>query len=284
MSTQQTAITQYVKIADGNTLAYRRLGPDHGVPLLLHIHYRGNMDFWDPSLINPLAASRPVIIFDNSGVGKSTGKVPPTFAGWAANVIALTTALKIPQIDLLGFSMGGCVAQMVALNAPGLVRRLILAGTRPSVGAGTVGADWPLVERFTLAMEEEAVKAAFTESMFTTTPNGLAQAAAYWDRIHERDHDELIMDQATTQAQLNDPWTHWETPNPENSYERLGELKMPVLVMNGDQDILVPTANSFVLQEKIGGAFLHLYPDAGHGFLFQYGALVAAHVRLFLDM
>jgi pimeloyl-ACP methyl ester carboxylesterase len=283
MSTQQTAVTRYVE-ANSNRLAYRRLGPDTGVPLVLHIHYRGNMDFWDPALINPLAAKRPVIIFDNSGVGKSSGKVPNTFAGWAENVIALVNALDIPQIDLLGFSMGGCVAQMVALNAPSLVRRLILAGTRASVSPNTVGANWSLVERFTVAMEPEAVEAAFTESMFTTTPNGLAQAKKYWARIHERQHDELIMDQETTQAQLNDPWTHWETPNLLNSYDRLGELKMPVLVANGDQDILVPTKNSFELQEKIEGAFLHIYPDAGHAFLFQYGALVATHINLFLDM
>jgi len=140
------------------------------------------------------------------------------------------------------------------------------------------------VERFTLAMEPEAVEAAFTESMFTTTPNGLAQAKKYWARIHERKHDALIMDQETTQAQLNDPWTHWETPNPQNSYDRLHELKMPVLVANGDQDILVPTKNSFELQDKIEGAFLHIYPDAGHAFLFQYGALFAKHLNLFLDM
>jgi len=283
MSTQQSAVTQYIE-ANGNRLAYRRIGPNTGVPLVLHIHYRGNMDFWDPALINPLAAKRPVIIFDNSGVGKSTGTVPNTFAGWAENVIALVHALNIPQIDLLGFSMGGCVAQMVALNAPGLVRRLILAGTRASVSPNTVGADWPLVERFTVAMDPISVEAAFTESMFTTTTNGLSQAKKYWTRIHERQHDELIMDQATTQAQLNDPWTHWETPNPLNSYERLGELKMPVLVCNGDTDILVPTKNSFELQEKIEGAFLQIYPDAGHAFLFQYGALVAAHINLFLDM
>jgi len=165
MSTQQTAVTQYINLPNGTTLAYRRLGPSAGIPLLLHIHFRGNMDFWDPSLINPLAAQRPLILFDNSGVGRSTGTVPDTFGGWAANVIALTTALNIPQIDLLGFSMGGCVAQMVALNAPGLVRRLVLAGTRASRSPVTVGADWPLVERFATAMTEEAVEAAFTESM-----------------------------------------------------------------------------------------------------------------------
>lgn len=283
MSTQQTAVTQHIE-ANGNLLAYRRLGPATGVPLVLHIHFRGNMDFWDPALINPLAAKRPVIIFDNSGVGKSSGKVPNTFAGWAENVTALVQALNISQIDLLGFSMGGCVAQMVALNAPGLVRKLILAGTRASISPNTVGADWPLVERFALAMEPDAVEAAFTVSMFTTTSNGLSQAKKYWTRIHERKHDELIMDQETTQAQLNDPWTDWETPNPRNSYERLGELKMPVLVCNGDQDILVPTKNSFELQEKIEGAFLQIYPDAGHGFLFQYGELFAAHVHLFLDL
>jgi pimeloyl-ACP methyl ester carboxylesterase len=283
MSTQQTAITKYIE-ANGHTLAYRRLGPSSGIPLVLHIHFRGNMDFWDPSLINALAAQRPVIIFDNSGVGLSTGSVPPTFAGWATNLIALVHALEIPQIDLLGFSMGGCVAQMAALNAaPGLVRRLILAGTRASRSPVTVGADWPLVERFALAMTEAEVQAAFAESFFTASAFGLAHARASWDRIHEREHRELIMDQETTQAQLNAPWTDWETPGVGNSFERLGEIKVRTLVMNGDTDILVPTANSFELQREIEGADLHIYRDAGHGFLFQYGELVAKHVGLFLD-
>ena len=176
------------------------------------------------------------------------------------------------------------MAQMAALNAPNLVRKLILAGTRPSIGPDIVGPDWSLVERFTMANTPEAVEAAFAESFFTTSANGVTQAKAYWQRIHERKHDSLIMDAETTQAQLNDPWSHWETiSNHSNSYERLGELRIPVLVANGDTDILVPTANSFVMQKLIPNSHLHIYPDAGHGFMFQYGKLFAAHVGLFLD-
>ena len=133
-------MTKYIE-ANRNTLAYRVLGPPQSghVPLLLLMHYRSNMDFWYPNLINPLAVQRPVIIFDNSGVGRSTDTVPNAFAAWGDNAIALMAALKIEQIDLLGFSMGGAVAQMVALNTPNLIRKLILASTRPSISPDTVG-------------------------------------------------------------------------------------------------------------------------------------------------
>lgn len=234
------------------------------------------------ALINPLALQRSVVIFDNSGVGRSTGTVPNTFAGWSENTIALMAALEIPQIDLLGFSMGGRVAQMVALNAPHLVRRLILAGTRSSIRPDTVGVGWPLLERVTNATTPEEVEAAFTESFFMPSTNGVTQAKSYWQRIHEREHDSLIMDLETTQTQLSGSWIHWETAsNHTNSYERLGELKMPVFVANCDTDILVPTANSFVLQKMIQNSYLYIYPDTGHEFLYQHGKLFTAHVGLF---
>ena len=133
MATQQTAATQFVD-ASGVRNAYRTLGPSSGTPLDMHIHFRASMDFWDLALINVLAARRPVIIFDNAGVRKSSGEIPPTYQGWADNVITVVQVLGIKQIDLLGFSMGGCCVQMVALTAPWLVRKLILAGTRASQG------------------------------------------------------------------------------------------------------------------------------------------------------
>lgn len=138
MSTQQTAKTQYVDV-NGVKLAYRRFGRSTGIPLVMHIHFRGTMDHWDPALINPLAEAREIILLDNSGVGKSSGEVPDNYTAWAKVVIDLVGALDIKKIDMLGFSMGGFVAQLVALNAPHLVRCLILAGTGPSAGEG-VGA------------------------------------------------------------------------------------------------------------------------------------------------
>jgi pimeloyl-ACP methyl ester carboxylesterase len=140
MATQQTAVTalaQYI-IVDGTKLAYRRLGLRSGIPLVMLIHFRGNMDFWDPALIDALAESRPIILLDNAGIGKSEGEIPTTLQGWAAHVIGLLRALNTKQIDLLGFSMGGGAAQHVALAAPGLVRKLILAGTCTSRTPNTI--------------------------------------------------------------------------------------------------------------------------------------------------
>jgi len=133
MSTQQTAKTLYTSV-NGINFAYRRLGQSTGTPLVMLQHFRGTMDHWDPATINRLASQRPTILMDDSGVRKIGGEVPTTYAGWADNVIALLGALGIERIDLLGFSMAGCVAQMVALNAPQLVQRLILAATCPSMG------------------------------------------------------------------------------------------------------------------------------------------------------
>jgi pimeloyl-ACP methyl ester carboxylesterase len=129
--TARDAPTNYIQ-ANGNNIAYRRLGPKDGIPLVMMMHFRGNMDLWDPKLLDALARSRPIIIFDNTGVGRSGGEIPTTLKGWAVVLLDLVDALGIPQFDLLGFSMGGGAAQFVALAAPKMVRRLILAGTRTS--------------------------------------------------------------------------------------------------------------------------------------------------------
>lgn len=137
MSTQQTAKTLYTSV-NNIKFAYRRLGPSPGLPLVMLQHFRGTMDHWDPAIINRLAAQRPVILIDNSGVGKSGDEVATTYRGWGDNVIAVLSALGIEKIDLLGFSMAGCAAQMVALTAPLLVNKLILAATCPSFGPNFV--------------------------------------------------------------------------------------------------------------------------------------------------
>lgn len=171
---------------------------------------------------------------------------------------------------------------MVALDAPALVRKIILAATSASINARSVEGDGALVERFISATGPEAEEATLAESFYTPSANGVAQAKASWARMHERAETMGFADKVTTEKQLAASM-HFETPNVRNSAERLHELKMPVFVCSGDTDLLEPMANSFYLQEKIENAHLHIYPDAGHGFLFQYGALFAAHVNLFLD-
>jgi pimeloyl-ACP methyl ester carboxylesterase len=191
MATQQTAVTaltQYM-IADGTKLAYRRLGLRSGIPLVMLIHFRGNMDFWDPALIDALAKSRPIILLDNAGIGKSEGEIPTTLQGWAAHVIGLLRALDIKQIDLLGFSMGGGAAQHVALAAPGLVRKLILAGTRTSRTPNTILGPRKISVALASGATEEEFKEAWTISFFNPSAQGRAAAKAVWDRIFSRTQD-----------------------------------------------------------------------------------------------
>lgn len=283
MASQQTAKTHFVD-ANGAELAYRRLGRSSGIPLVMHIHFRGTMDYWDPALINRLAAARPVILFDNSGVGESTGTIPPTFKGWAQNVIALCEALSVTKIDLLGFSMGGATAQMVALEAPDLVRKLILAGTGPSFYPGmprTPRGPFLQLASADAAIPDE-VEASLAASFYPLTDEGRAAAKASWERISERRERSGYLDAKTAEQQAQG-WRHWTSDDPTNSHPRLGELKMPVFVANGDFDALIHTDNSWELAKRIPNAHLHIYPNSGHGFLFQYADLFAAHVNLFLD-
>ncbi|KAK5728153.1 hypothetical protein LTR17_012162 [Elasticomyces elasticus] len=302
MATATTAQTQYVQATNGITFAYRRLGPHNAIPLVLHIHFRANMDFWDPLLIDTLIAQgQSVIIFDQSGVGKSSGQIATTYQAWAKNVIAFVTALGLTKIDLLGFSMGGCCVQMVALTRPDLVRRLIVAGSGPSVPCkrGTEGIVWPRDEppRYaitTLSKGDGTVRSEIEEgiavSFFADSEAGREAGRAYFDRIYARTpstcgggtviHDLLDAERTAEQRKA---YVDWSTPNPQNSFDRLGELKMPVLVLNGDDDLLIPTSRSWELVRGIPDAQLIIYPQAGHGFIWQYAERVAEDIRRFLN-
>lgn len=285
MSTHQTAVTQYIE-AGGNKIAYRRLGRSEGVPLVMMIHFRANMDFWDPLLIDSLGATRPVILFDNTGIGKSSGSVPPTYAGWAEVVFDLVKALKLPEVDILGFSMGGAAVQMVALNAPkGMIRRLIIAGTVPSQGADSVPVtDWHPFELLKTGDSPEEIYRGWAYSFFPDTDKGRFDAAEVWARIHLRQEDRAPYEsEATGDLQTVTFMEDWAIENPKNSHDRFGELEMPVLIANGDNDRLCPTPNSWVMLQKIKNARLHIYPRAGHGFLYQHAKLFAGHVNEFLD-
>ncbi|KAF7563321.1 hypothetical protein G7046_g795 [Stylonectria norvegica] len=286
MATYETAQDQFITVA-GIRFAYRHLGPKHGVPLVMLMGFRGTMDHWDPALVNPLAARRPVIFIDNAGVGRSGGEVPTTFAGWAHHYLAVLQALGIKQIDLLGYSMGGCVAQILALNAPGLVRRLILCGTIPSSGQGVTTAPIGPFNRLKAASTEEEHRAAFISSFFTTSKQSQAAGAAAWERItHARSDRSDHVDPANARRQ-GIAFVKFMDPKQakDASYDRFDELRMPVLIANGNDDLLLPTENSILMWKKLSkaDAQLHLYPDAGHAFLYQYAIEFSRLVNDFLD-
>lgn len=297
----QTAPTLYVE-KDNIKYAYRRFGnsSSNKVPLLFLIHFRGNMDYWDPFLVNSIAACRPVILFDNAGVGKSTGTVPDSIKGMALHVISFLAALKVSKIDILGFSMGGYITPLVYLNAPqGLVRRLVVAGSGPSGGEGLVS---PTPER----LQEIAELAGgatpdysncFHKLFFLNTPTSQAAGQAWYKRIHERDEStsgetrsELVsykyadageglkaMSAAGNKfARLDD--------RENGSFDRLGEISIPTFIAQGKDDFMIPTMNSYFMQQKMSNARLKIFPDSGHAFLYQYAKEFAADVNSFLDL
>jgi pimeloyl-ACP methyl ester carboxylesterase len=272
-----TAPTRFVEAA-GIRYAYRRFGAQVGTPLVFLQHFRGNMDYWDPLVTDGLAANRPVILFDNAGVGGSSGQTPDTMEALADHAAAFIGALDLPQADVLGFSIGGCVAQALTLRHPGLVRRLVLVGTTPRAGE-TEGRhpDVPKVAgRPVPALED------FLFLFFEPSDTSQRAGKEFWERRHERTVDvDLPTSPQTAQAQ-SAALAKWGTRRGERFAELRG-ITQPTLVVNGRHDIMLPTINSYILAQHIPDAQLIIYPDSGHGSLFQYPGLFVAHVSRFLD-
>jgi pimeloyl-ACP methyl ester carboxylesterase len=274
-----TAANRSVQV-DGTTLVYRRFGnPDGGAPPLLFLqHFRGNLDTWDPVLVDGLAREREVVLLDNRGVGASTGVVPDNVEDMARDVLRFVDALGLTEIDVLGFSLGGFVAQTLALTRPRLIRRLVLAGTAPQ-GA-------PDIHRWTddvyaLATPDSFDPDGFIRLFFSSSEEGRARGIEFLGRISARttDPDEPA-DLAARDAQLA-AITRWGIPEP-SKLARLGAITQPTLVANGDDDPMMITQNSHLLAHHLPDAQLRIYPDAGHGFLDQYPTEFADHVNAFL--
>lgn len=286
MSDYESAENRFITVG-GVTYAYRLFGLTIRTPLFLFIHFRGNMDSWDPKLLNPIALTRPIILIDNSGVGRSTGTISSTFAGWAKNVADVLSALSIPCVDVLGFSMGGYAAQMLALNHPSLVRKLIIAGSGPSIGPGVENAPTGPFKALAKGDTEEDHRKAFLLSFFQPSDKGQKAGNASWKRITSARRDHIgYLDKDNTRLQV-DVAKRFMDPNlkAEGSYDRLGELKIPVLVVNGSNDLLIPTVNSWVLWKKLinAEAALHIFPECGHGFLNEYAGQLSKLIIEFLD-
>ncbi|KAE8445247.1 hypothetical protein EG329_013619 [Mollisiaceae sp. DMI_Dod_QoI] len=299
MTTHQTAKTQFVTVKDIK-FAYRRFGnaTTNKIPLLFLVHFRGTMDFWDPLLINTVAAQRPVILLDNAGVGQSSGSVDDTFPKMAAHVLDFLSALDIKKVDILGFSMGGYYAPLVHLNGPaGLVHHLIIAGSGTSSGEGVLENSEERNEGVkTNAAAAQVAVENFEWLFFGPTESSRAAARAWWGRIHERnkstsgeERSELVStgyaDGGAGLTNMLNAFGKFVDPElrAEASYDRLGDIHIPVLIGQGKDDRMIPTVNSFVMQQKMPNATLKIFPDSGHGFLYQFAEEFADDINRFLD-
>lgn len=272
----KTAPTHHVEAA-GTRFAYRRLGPDVGVPVVLLNHWGANLDNFDPRIVEGLAANRPVYALDYRGIGTSGGTAPLSVAEMAGDTIATIRALGLKSLDLIGFSLGGFVAQQILFDAPDLVRRAILAGTGPAGGIGIerVGpVSWPLIIKGLLTFRDPKFYL-----FFTSSAAGRRAAKAFLVRLKERtrDRDKAVSLKAFLR-QLK-AIKAWGLQAPQ----ALDTIRTPVLVANGDHDIMVPSENSADLARRIPGAEIVLYPDAGHGDIFQYHDAFLTKARAFLN-
>jgi pimeloyl-ACP methyl ester carboxylesterase len=274
----ETAPTRFQDIGDVR-LAYRRFGKEGAPPLVCLQHFTGRMDNWDPIHTNRLAQDRPVVLVDYAGVGRSSGETPDSMQGMGRDIIAFIRALGAKQVDIFGFSIGGMVAQQIALDAPELVRRLILVGTGPSGGEGMVAFS-PQVQEIINRPNSTAAER-MLELFFSPTITSQAAGKAWLSRIAARQADrepEASPQVAAAQLAALKEWG-------EVTGERYGSLKnIPhrALVVNGHDDIMVPTVNSFILQQRLPDARLILFPDSGHGSHFQFPEEFAEATARFL--
>lgn len=239
--------------------------------------FRGTMDEWDPAFLDRVAAGRHVIVFDNAGVARSGGAAPERLSGWAANTAAFIGALGYDQVDLLGFSFGGLVAQELTLQQPDLVRRLVIAGS----GAGYVEGATLNPKAIEVATKPVNDEEDFLYLFFKDTPTSQAAGRAHLARLRERsDAFAEKVSALTWKAMLS---AGGDVGTPETSLlDRVGAIRQPVLVANGVEDAMIPTYQSYALAQAIPDARLVIYPDSGHAFLFQYPEAFGDEVLRFL--
>ena len=271
-----TAATQIVEAA-GVEFAYRRFGRPAELPLVMLQHFRGNLDNWDPALTDALAGEREVILVDYAGVGSSTGAPSSTIAESARQLIAFIAALGLARVDLLGFSIGGFVAQEIALVRPTLVRRLVLAATGPKGAPGMHG--WR--EDIAAAARGESKPENLLYIMFAHTDTSQQKGVEFLGRfMARREGRDAPTSDAARDAQY-DAIVEWGIPD-HAALQRLTGIQSPTLIIQGDDDLMIPTKLSHLLAGLIPDAQIRIYPDAAHGFLFQYPTKVAADVNTFL--
>ena len=275
-----TAPTQFLE-AGGIRFAYRRFGTPAATPLVFTQHFMGNLDNFDPAISDALAPGREIILFDNAGVGRSTGTAPSTIDGMAADALRFIDGLGLTAVDLLGHSMGGETAQLIALNRPDLVRRLVLVGTGPRGGFSI--ARQPASTAPLFGKRDELGDDMWLPILFSPSKESQAAGRAFVARIQARTEDRDIPVSAETIAAYRAAAQGWGSA-PLDDLAYLSRIAQPALVVNGSNDVVIPTINSYHLYQHLPDAELWLLPDSGHGAHFQYPALFARQVIDFLDV
>jgi pimeloyl-ACP methyl ester carboxylesterase len=277
--THPTAPTRFIDM-DGDRFAYRRWGNTESgqPPLLLIQHFRGGMDNWDPLMTDGLAAGREVILYDGRGIASSTGTPRNRIEEMADDIAAFVRALGLAQIDLLGFSIGGMQAQDVALRHAEIVRKLLLLGTGPR--GGTFGTDERVVPT---AMRPEPVVDDFLFLFFGRSPAAVRAGCDFWERRHRRADQDTPSSPEAMQAQMEANLAWLAPVDPAAPLAHLSAITQPTFILNGIDDVMIPTVNAFNMAQVIPNAQLILYPDAGHGAQFQYPERFLGHAIQFLE-
>lgn len=282
-ASNRTTPTQFVQ-ANGHSYAYRRFGSGGrpGLPLLCLQHFTGTLDNWDPAVTDPLAAGRDVILFDNAGVGRSTGDVPQTIAGMAGHAMAFLDGLGIRTCDVIGYSLGGMIALQMVQDRPSILRRMILVGTAPRGGEDIMHLEKPSLAKH---IQDPANRGydVLKKIFFTSSAAGQAAGEAFIRRLSQRTDDlDPPSGPKVASAQIA-AFREWETVKGER-FAELRSIRHPTLVVNGVHDEMIPVSNSYWLGENLPNAVMLIYPDAGHGSLFQYHESFARHANAFLSV
>jgi len=273
--THETAPTQFVE-ANGIRFAYRRFGKQGAVPIVLNQHYMGTMDYWDPAITDGFAQSREVILFNNAGIASSSGDVPSSFQEMAANAIAFIRALGLAKVDVLGLSIGGMIAQEIAVQAPDLVRRLILVATAPR------GADMSASKSTKIfTAKYDPPEHLWLAVLFSSSQASQAAGLEFLKRRGMRQDRDPEMSGKAVMKQVEAVSKY--VAKRDGALDYLKDIHHPVLIVQGSNDQIIPTIHSYTLQQNLPNAQLILYPDAGHGSFYQYPALFLQHAAIFLD-
>ncbi len=275
-----TAPTLFVEV-DATRFAYRRFGNPVGTPIVLLQHFMGNLDNYDPAITDVLAMGREVILTDNAGVGLSTGTAPDTVAWMARDAASLIDALGLDHVDLFGFSMGGYVAQQITVDRPELVRRLILVGTGPRGGDDMDRLAAGVEPLFETVYDPQDLM--WLPIFFSASQASQAAGRRFLDRIRARTQDRDAPVSEATVAAHSAAAREWGAGAP-GSFDYLKDISHPALVVNGSHDIVVPTVNSYILQQNLPNAELILFPDSNHGSQFQFTELFNRYLADFVDL